>query len=94
MCGRDAAIEWWQLLLRDCSGLGSEQAGHVLPPWNASPARLQELQGLEGTKGVPPSLVRGHVQEKVSVGGATWNRSRSPLLGGLVCVHVGVRNTS
>lgn len=29
-CGRGAAIGWRQLLLRDCSGLGSERAKHVL----------------------------------------------------------------
>lgn len=61
-----------QLLLRDCGGLGRELAGHVLPPWNASPSGLWEP-----LRGVPSSLVRDCFQEKVSVGGAAWTCSLS-----------------
>lgn len=77
-----------QLLLRDCSGLGRERAGHVLPPWNASPLQLQEPQRLEGTKGAPLSLVRDYFLEKVSVGGAAWNCSPSSVTLGAACTHV------
>lgn len=61
--GRDAAIGWRQLLLRDCSELGGERAGHVLPPWNWSLGAPETGRD----QGMPPSLVRDDVLGKVSV---------------------------
>ena len=57
--------------MRDCSGLGRERAGHVLPPWDPEPGR---------DKGSAPSLVREEVVEKVPVGGAARNCAQSPVI--------------
>lgn len=105
-CGWDAAIGWRQLLFRDCSGLGRERAGHVLPPWNASqPSQALGAPETGRDKGNAPSSVRDDFLEKVSVGGTAWNCSRwdSLELLSVLCdsegcghtrVHACIRNAS
>lgn len=60
-CGGMLPSGGWLLLLRDCSGLGRELAGHVLPGSGSPSGR----KGQRETSRVPMSLVRGPFLEKL-----------------------------
>lgn len=87
-----------QLLLRDCSGLGRERAGHVLLPWDTSqPSQAPRAPKTERDKGSALSSVKDDFLEKGSVSGAAWNGSRFSVLLKAMGTHTCMcakRNTS